>query len=38
MFKAEDEILEKRDAIIESLDPWLAKHNSADALFTIRWR
>jgi ribosome-associated translation inhibitor RaiA len=40
IFKAEDEIMDKRDALIESLKRRLAQHiatDAADALFTIRW-
>ena len=33
----EDEIMEKLDALIESLERRLAQHTVADALFTIRW-
>ena len=37
IFKAEDEIREKRDSLIESLERRLAQHTAADSLFTIRW-
>jgi hypothetical protein len=37
IFKAEDEILEKRDSLIESLERRLAQHTTTDTLFTIRW-
>ena len=37
IFKAEDEIMEKRDALIESLERRLAQHTAIQALFTIRW-
>ena len=37
IFKAEDEIMEKRDFLIESLERRLAQHTATDALFTIRW-
>lgn len=37
IFKAEDEIMEKRDALIESLERRLAQHTATDTLFTIRW-
>jgi len=37
IFKAEDEIMEKRDSLIESLERRLAQHTVAKALFTIRW-
>ena len=32
-----DEIMEKRDSLIESLERRLAQHTAIDALFTIRW-
>lgn len=37
IFKAEDEIMEKRDALIESLERRLSQHSASEALFTIRW-
>ena len=37
IFKAEDEIMKKRDALIESLEKRLAQHTETEALFTIRW-
>jgi hypothetical protein len=37
IFKAEDEIMEKRDSLIESLERRLAQHTVIEALFTIRW-
>jgi hypothetical protein len=37
IFKAEDEIMEKRDSLIESLERRLSQHTATDALFTIRW-
>ncbi len=37
IFKAEDEIMEKRDSLIESLERRLAQHTATDVLFTIRW-
>ena len=37
IFKAEDEIMEKRDSLIESLERRLAQTTATDALFTIRW-
>ena len=37
IFKAEDEIMEKRDALIESLERRLAQHTATETLFTIRW-
>jgi hypothetical protein len=36
-FSVEDEIMEKRDALIESLEKRLAQRTEADALFAIRW-
>jgi len=37
IFKAEDEIMEMRDSLIESLERRLAQHTATEALFTIRW-
>lgn len=37
IFKAEDEIMEKRDSLIESLERRLAQHAATESLFTIRW-
>jgi hypothetical protein len=37
IFKAEDEIMEKRDALIESLEQRLAQRTETETLFTIRW-
>jgi len=37
IFKAEDEIMEKRDSLIESLERRLAQHTGTEVLFTIRW-
>lgn len=37
IFKAEDEIMEKRDSLIESLERRLAQRSVTEALFTIRW-
>ena len=37
IFKAEDEIMEKRDTLIESLEKRLGQHTGTEALFTIRW-
>jgi hypothetical protein len=37
IFKAEDEIMEKRDSLIGSLERRLAQTTATDALFTIRW-
>ncbi len=37
IFTVEDEILEKRDALIESLERRLAQHTATEALFTVQW-
>ena len=37
IFKAEDEIIEKRDQLIDSLERRLAQRTETEALFTIRW-
>jgi hypothetical protein len=37
IFKAEDEIMEKRDALIESLERRLAQHTAIETLFSIHW-
>ncbi len=37
IFKAEDEIMEKRDALIESLEKRLAQRTDTEVLFTIAW-
>ncbi len=37
IFKAEDEIMEKRDTLVESLERRLSQHTATDTLFTIRW-
>ncbi|MCS6295366.1 MAG: DEAD/DEAH box helicase [Nitrospira sp.] len=37
IFKTEDEIMDKRDSLIESLERRLAQHTATDVLFTIRW-
>jgi hypothetical protein len=37
IFTAEDEIMEKRDALIESLERRLSQKTEATELFTIRW-
>jgi len=37
IFKAEDEIMEKRDSLIESLEKRLTQRTETEALFTIRW-
>ena len=37
IFKAEDEIIEKRDQLIDSLESRLAQRIETETLFTIRW-
>ena len=37
IFKVEDEIIQKRDSLIESLERRLAQRSATDTLFTIRW-
>lgn len=37
IFKAEDEIMEKRDGLIDSLERRLAQWTETAGLFTIRW-
>jgi hypothetical protein len=37
IFKAEDEVMEKRDALIDQLERRLAQRTEADQLFTIEW-
>jgi hypothetical protein len=37
IFKAEDEIMEKRDALVESLERRLSQRTDTENLFTIRW-
>ena len=37
IFNAEDEIIEKRDQLIDSLERRLAQRTEAETLFTIRW-
>jgi hypothetical protein len=37
IFKAEDEIIDKRDALIGTLEQRLSQRTSSDTLFTIRW-
>ena len=37
IFKVEDEIMEKRDTLIASLERRLAKNSATEELFTIRW-
>jgi hypothetical protein len=38
IFTAEDEIMVKRDALIDQLERRLAQRTETDTLFTIRWR
>ena len=38
IFQVEDEIIEKRDALIESLEKRLSQNTATETLFTIRWR
>jgi hypothetical protein len=37
IFKAEDEIMEKRDRLVESLEKRLAQRTDTERLFTIQW-
>ena len=37
IFKAEDEIIEKRDQLIDVLEARLAQRTATETLFTIRW-
>ena len=37
IFKAEDEIIEKRDALITTLEKRLSQRTHHETLFTIRW-
>jgi superfamily II DNA/RNA helicase len=37
IFNAEDEIMQRRDALIESLEKRLVQRTGSEALFTIRW-
>ena len=37
IFSAEDEIMEKRDALIESLEKRLAQRTETEVLFSIHW-
>lgn len=37
IFKVEDEIMNKRDALVESLERRLAQRTESQTLFTIRW-
>jgi len=38
IFNAEDEIMEKRDVLIDQLERRLAQRTEAETLFTIRWQ
>ena len=38
IFSAEDEIMEKRDSLIKSLEQRLAQKTNSERLFSIRWR
>ncbi|MFO0453914.1 MAG: helicase, partial [Pseudomonadota bacterium] len=38
IFQVEDEIMAKRDALIDQLERRLAQRTEAETLFTIRWR
>lgn len=37
MPNVEDEIMQKRDGLIESLERRLSQKTSTEALFTVRW-
>jgi hypothetical protein len=37
IFSAEDDIMEKRDALIESLEKRLAQRTETEVLFSIHW-
>ena len=37
IFKTEDEIIEKRDRLIDSLERRLQRRTETETLFTIRW-
>ena len=37
IFKVEDEIMEKRDQLIDQLEKRLAQRTATETLFTIRW-
>ena len=37
IFRVEDEIMEKRDQLIDQLEKRLTQHTSRETLFTIRW-
>jgi len=38
IFKAEDEIMAKRDQLVDALERRLAQRTAAETLFTIGWR
>jgi chromosome segregation ATPase len=38
IFDAEDQILEKRDALIDSLQRRLSQDTTSETVFTLRWR
>ena len=38
IFAVEDEIIEKRDALIESLQQRLQEKTDTQSLFTLRWQ
>jgi len=37
IFRVEDEIMEKRDALVDQLEKRLAQRTAVEALFTVRW-
>ncbi len=37
IFKAEDEIMERRDQLVDALERRLAQGTETEQLFTIRW-
>jgi predicted nucleic acid-binding Zn-ribbon protein len=37
IFRVEDEITEKRDALVDQLEKRLAQRTAAETLFTVRW-
>ncbi len=37
IFKAEDEIMEKRDALVDALEKRLSQSSASEQLFTVRW-
>ena len=37
IFQVEDEIMDQRDSLIESLERRLAQHTESETLFAIRW-